>query len=352
MKYHCLISLIAALLLLGCSRETVVQVPVDFDATEQAFEDLVASIELLPLHGTPESRMGYAPGLYTADGNWFLLQRDPMPEPDFRRCKLYRYDSEGHFLNAIGRKGERLDEIFDIQGIQFRDGHIVVFSLEPAGGGQKAITYDYEGNVLDARHYPFAGGQSLQLPDGILTYYGHGDRHGREGRLMLYSEEGLPRQAFLTERTAAMNFQPSADVLCPTEDGIVVLDTFSDTLWRYNAGQLKPFIAFDMGPYTIDDEFFATSDMREAAQRLFKGAYAMVNRYLDGGGSRLVELSVQTADRKRSWLYGHNDGSGWHWFRACAPYAGSFQLLAGRQACCLLEPEKDNYVIARITFSK
>ena len=358
----------------GCGRKAVEAVPVNFEATESDFESLVASIDLLPLRQSPP--LGFAPGLYAEGGDWFLLERDPMAEPDFRNHRLLRFDASGRFLNAIGQKGDRLDEIFRIDNLQFCGGNVVVFSLEPAGGGEKAIVYDFAGNVLEAHHYEFAGNQSLLLGDGILTYYGHGDRHGREGRLMRFSEEGLKRQAFLTDRTAAMNFQPDGDVFCPTDRGVVVIDTFSDTLRRYNAGTLKPFLALDFGAYDLGDEFFSIEDMRESARYLFACPYAMVNRYMECRDVRLIELSVQNADRKRSWLYGYDDGTRWRWFRPGVPFEGAFRLLDGRQAVCLLDsaglsrvsgtlrarlanPEvlntiapEDHYVIARITFAE
>lgn len=364
------------LLLAGCGQEAVEVVAVNFEATEADFESQVASIELLPLQRDPQLRMGYAPSLYAFGDDWLLLERDPMAEPDFRTCKLYRYDNEGRFLNAIGRKGDRLDELFRIDNLQFRDGNVIVFSLEPAGGGEKVITYDAAGHVLSAQHFDFAGGQSLLLEDGILTYYGHGDRHGREGRLMRYSEEGLQRQAFLTERTAPINVKSQADVLYPTDKGVVVIDTFSDTLWCYNAGKLQPYLVMDLGAYSMGDEFFAIEDMRDGAKFFRSSQFAMVNRYLENGTSRLIELSVQTTDRKRNCLYGYNGGSGWRWFRPAAPFEGAIQLLDGPQALCLLEPAQlpvmsdslrsritnpevlsgivpeDNYVIARISFTE
>lgn len=366
--------LVTAAILAGCGQKAAEAVAVNFEASKQDFEAQVASIELLPLRQSPQ--LGFAPGLYAASDNWFLLEMDPMAEPDFRNHQLLRFDADGRFQNTVGQKGERLDEIFRIDKLQFRDGKIVVFSLEPAGGGEKAIIYDYAGNVLDARHYEFAGTQSLLLDDGVLTYYGHGNRHGREGRLMHYSAEGLTQQAFLTERTAAVNIQPGGDVLCPTGKGVVVIDTFSDTLWRYNAGVLKPYLILDLGDYALDDEFFAIEDMRESARHLFARSYAMVNRYLENGKARLVELSVQTANRKRGWIYGYECGDGWRWFRAAAPFEGSFRQLDCQRALCLLDaanlsqmseilhsrianPEvletltpEDHYVIARITFTK
>ena len=366
---------VLALLFYGCVQERVETVPVDFDATEQDFEALVASIELMPLERDRTLRMGYAPSLYKEGDNWFLAQQDVMTDPDFRNWKVYRYDGEGHFRNAIGRKGDRLDEIFRIDNLQFRDGKLVVFSLEPAGGGEKAITFDYEGNVLNAQHFEFAGSASLLVEGGVLTYYGHGDRHGREGRLMFFSEEGLPRQSFLTERTAALKFQSNADVLCPVKDGVVVLDTYSDTLWLYKKGNLKPAVAFDTGSYAVDDDFFSLN-MRECAARLFPGPYAMIHRYITSNAARMIEYSVQSADRKRYCLYGLDQGKGCRWFRAGAPFAGSIRLLEVRQAYCLLEPielseisdslrariansgvlaeitPEDNYVIVRITFTE
>ena len=99
------------LLIAGCSQKEEV-VSVNFEATEADFESQVASIELLPLQRDPQLRMGYAPSLYAFGDDWLLLERDPKAEPDFRTCKLYRYDNEGRFLNAIGRKGDRLDELF------------------------------------------------------------------------------------------------------------------------------------------------------------------------------------------------------------------------------------------------
>lgn len=378
MKTTRLFSILAAvaLSLISCGPEVGEAVTVDFDVTQQDFEASIASIELMPLQRDSLLRLGYAPSLYTSDGDWFLVERDPTAEKDFRNYKLYRYDSKGRFLNAIGQKGKRLDEIFLIDNIQFRDASIIVFSREPQGGGEKAITYDYEGNVLGAKHFEFADGQSLLLKDGVLTYYGHGDRHGKEGRLMLYSEEGVQRKAFLTERTASMNFKSNSDVLLPTGRGVIVFDTFSNKLWCYNAGKLKPFLEFDLGDYTIDDEFFAIKDRGESYRHLSARQYAMIHRYAENEEARLVEVPVHTADKKRFCLYGFDSGNGWRWFRSEAPFEGTIQLLDGKQAIALVEPAQllsmnetlrgrlknpevlegmvpeDNYVIARITFTE
>lgn len=371
--YSLLISVLLALMPFGCAREIVEVVPVNFESSEQDFEALVSGIELLPLQPDRELRIGSSPGLYKAGDNWFLVQQDMRMDPDFRNWKIYRYDAEGHFLNAIGRKGDRLDEIFRIDNLQFRDENIIVISLEPAGGGEKAITYDYSGKVLNAQHFEFAGSASLLVDGGVLTYYGHGDRHGREGRLMFFSQEGLPRRAFLSERTAALKFQSDADVLCPVRKGVVVLDTYSDTLWLYRKGALKPAVAFDTGSYAVDEDFFSLN-MQECVRHLFPGPYALIRRFMESEDAQMVEYTVQTADRQRFCLYGFDGGHGWRWFRAGAPFAGSIRLLEGRQAYCLLEPielvylsealraritnpevlakitPEDNYVIARITF--
>lgn len=358
---------ILASMAIGCTGNKVNadgNVAVEFNNTINPLAENISSIELIPLETDSEHLVGGITDLTIAGDSYIVM--------DLINNNIFRYSADGKFLGRIGQKGNGPEEYIQINDIQYRDGNLCVFSTP-----SKLQRFSLDGNMIDSKIFPEMdlGSMSWLTDEGVLTYYGYGS--GRDSRFALIADSG--KKTFYPSEEKVLNYTPMSKIYSETGGKVYVIDSYSNVVKEYSAGEVSDGTAFDFGKYSIPESFFGFDDAFAAMETLMSSEYALLNQYLCDGDSRLVNILVQKGMEQDSY-YGLLSGGDWHWFSAGKPgqdvFAGSFKEMKDGIIYCLLEPatistfpsslkkrlsnpeilnsisEEDNCVIAKLHLTK
>ncbi|MCI1785596.1 MAG: 6-bladed beta-propeller [Bacteroidales bacterium] len=321
---------------------------------------LTSSIELVPLESDSTHLLGAEPEL-------FLFGKDYITA-DKMNCRIYRYSSDGRFLNSIGAKGNGPGEYANIADVQITGDSVFVFS-----GQGKMAEYDPEGTLISSSDTLDSGMQSYIAENGILTYYGYGS--GKDYR-MSYKKDSLFKK-FLDTEAKVLNFSPGSPVFSKTSDGdVAILDSYNPVIYKFKSGTIEPYLKFDFGKYAIQEAFFKYDDAFKAMQFLLSTDFAIMNRYFENTEYKFAEITTQSKDNTE-FSYGLAKNDSWKWFYAGKagkdPLATSFRTIDDHNTLfCIIDPaladkipdalmkkvsnpdiiknikKDDNYIIAKI----
>lgn len=348
-------------LMSGCKRPSGQEsVSVDFNAQSAGFESIVSSISLLPLENDDRHFLGSSVDMYPIDNCFLLVDRN--------NCKLYLYDDRGHFLKQLGQKGRGPGEFITIGNIQVLNQQVVVFAYPG-----RIYTYNLDGTLVSMEELSCLGEQSRVTDGGILTYHGHVKK---ENRLEFYKGDSLICK-FLPEEQHVMFYSSGTDVFFQSKNGIIVLDSYSSTIYRYHDEHCSPFLSFNMGKYSIPEEFYRFSDVGSGAMFLLSRSFALVNRYMENETMQCVEIMVRESDEKDDLIYGmREENKPWIWFSLPDALKKTARYLEKNTMVCIVSPEAilemddslreritnpsilqdikpgDNYVVANISFEE
>jgi hypothetical protein len=270
--------------------------------------------------------LGASPDLFLLDSDYLLVDR--------QNCRIYRYSSDGKFLNQIGNKGRSGNEYIDIEGVQTMEDDVIVFS-RPG----KMLRFSKDGNFLSKRNFKNKGVQSYLVKNGILTYYSYDSGHSC--RLALLRDRDTLE--FLKTKEKVMNFAGDGQVFSGDEkNGIFVLDSYSPNIYEFKNGALNNYLTFDFGKYSIPGEFYNFKDAFQSSQYLFSRNFALIHKYIENYKYKLVEIFLQKGNGPE-FHYGLNKGDKWLWFYAGKagedPLSVSFrQFDAQGRLLCVIDP--------------
>jgi hypothetical protein len=306
--------------------------------------------------------------LLEADPDLFLLGKDYITV-DITNHRIYRYSSDGKFLNSIGAKGNGPGEYANIADVQITGDTVFVFS-----GQGKMAEYDPEGTLISSSDIQNSEGlQSYIVENGILTYYGYGIVKDYR---MIYRKDGISKK-FLDNDAKIMHFISFLPIFSKTSDGgVAILDSYNPVIYKFKSGKIKPYLKFDFGKYAIQEAFFKYDDDSKAMQFLLSTDFALMNRYFENAEYKFAEITTQSKDNTE-FSYGLAKNDSWKWFYAGKagkdPFATSFKTIDDHNTLfCIIDPaladkippalmkkvsnpdiiknikKDDNYIIAKI----
>ncbi|MDR0953904.1 MAG: 6-bladed beta-propeller [Rikenellaceae bacterium] len=126
--------------------------------------DVVSEIRYIPLETTQESLIGNVSHVEVDSGLYFIS--------DQTQSKLLVFDSEGHFLNTIGRVGRGPGEYIYLYSYYLDRSRKEVGVLD--NYERKTLIYNYEGKHLRDVEYPeeiFFPRASFYSPDGVVLFH-------------------------------------------------------------------------------------------------------------------------------------------------------------------------------------
>lgn len=296
----------------------------------QAFEKFVIRVESYPLQTEKAPVVGADPQLMVlGDGSYVIKSRGKNP--------LLHFSSSGHYLNAIGSQGNGPGEYLDICNIQVKDDMVVVFSMP-----DKILYYEPSGKLVREDREGPMGTQSFLVPEGILSYYGFGS--GRDWRVSLLGDNGYQNH-YLPTKANVIHLTAGSPVFFEHNTSILFTDTYNPTIYKYENGEVSPYLTFDFGKYAIRNEFFENEDAFESMEGLLSGEFAMIQRYMENENYQLIELFIQSPSDLKD-FYGIKSNGGWLWVSAGdktdSPFFHSIQWMDDNAVYCLIEPSRLN----------
>lgn len=316
-------------MIVSCAGRTEKEtIPFRAPRTIQAFEELVVQVESCPLQTEKAPVIGADPQLMILDdGSYVVKSRGKNP--------ILHFSSTGQYLNAIGSQGNGPGEYLDICNIQVRDNMVIVFSIP-----DKILYYEPSGKLVREDRENSLGTQSFLVQEGILSYYGFGS--GRDWRVSLLGDNGYEKHYLPTE-AKVIHLTAGSPVFFEHNTSILFTDTYSPTIYKYENGEVSPYLTFDFGKYAIRDDFFENEDAFKSMEELLSGEFAMIQRYMENEKYQLVELFVQSPSDLKD-FYGIKSNRGWMWVSAgdknTSPFFHSIQWMDENAVYCLVEPSR------------
>ena len=310
-------------------------IPFRAPKTIQAFEELVIRVEAYPLQTEKAPVIGADPQLMVLDdGSYVVKSRGEN--------SILHFSSTGQYLNAIGSQGNETGECLDICSIQedicniqARNNRVITFTK-----ADEILYYEPSGKLVQEDREVPLGTQSFWVPEGILSYYGFGS--GRDWRVSLLGDNGYENH-YLPTKAKVIHLTAGSPVFFEHDSSVFFTDTYSPTIYKYENGEVSPYLTFDFGKYAIRDEFFENEDAYESMNKLLSGEFAMIQRYMENENYQLVEFFIQSPSGLKD-FYGIKSNGGWMWVSAGdkndSPFFHSIQWMDENAVYCLVEPSR------------
>lgn len=296
------------LLLTGCrNRATIITnadvetIKMDIAHSENSFIEAVSSIEMIPIETDDIHILGSNVG--------FCLLSDGFLLYDRRNMKVYRYSLDGHFLNEVGRRGNGPGEYLSLRSIQVIEDVIHIFS-----NPSTELLYSLDGVFIEEKKNVPIGFGAFRTETGLLTYYGYS---GQKKFKVVFFEEGTGQESYylaLDSKLLTIDLENDIFGALPG-GGISIIDSYSPIVYQYKEKEVRPYLAFDFGKYSIKQAFFETGDPFKSAEMLMASDYAVIGRYMEGTRHQLVQVNLFDQQKGQGECrFGLNDGNKWVWF--------------------------------------
>lgn len=321
-NYTVIISLLC--IVCGCGKQDNDVVSFREASSLDALIEHSSSVELIPLQTDGEHLLGSPVLLNVFDGGFVLS--------DIINNNIYRYSTDGSFLNRIGYEGRGPGEYTNVKSVQIIDQDVLVFS------SQKCVHYSNTGDYLSEVASQEFGEQSILYNDGFVTYWGYGV--GKGYRIGLLDSQGAFVKGQLPSEERVIHFSPNTPIFSQSGKDILITDSYSPTVLRYSDESLSPAVTVDFGKYSIPKSYFCHQNAFEAQEELLRREFALVCSYWESGKLRIIDTIVQKKGGPEKY-YAINNGNGWSWFSGGDlgkdPFAGTLKCVKDNDVYFLLD---------------
>lgn len=268
----------------------------------KAFESRIDSLRIIPLQGDSHRVLGSMLEVSVANNEYYVV--------DGPNGKIYRYSSDGSFLNQIGHKGKSAKEYLTIQNIQVSGDTITVFSFPG-----RVIRFLKDGRYIESDSYKELGRQSWLNNKQVLTYYGY--QSNKKHRYVVI-DKGRERYRALKTTGRVMMYESMDPIFFEVNETVLMLDSYSNVVYSVTATSCEPYLVFDFGRYSIPLDFFHAADIYTGAEMLLNSEFAYINRYVENNGYKVVVVVVQKPDNVKV-IYGISTAGRWNWYDLGSP---------------------------------
>ena len=306
------------------------------------FVEAISEIELIPLstsevnmlrteiyckHGNcpvPEFTVhSQGPELIVADDSYILA--DPGQD------RIYRYSSDGRYINTIGHIEEGKEIM---KNAQLRNGNLYTY-IYP----DKMRVYDLDGRLTASEGIADIGQGGWSVDEGVLTWYGYGS--GRPGRLGLWN--GDDSTSFLPTEAKVISMNLGLPQFTQDKDEVYFIDGTHSTVLGYHKGNISSHLDIDLGEYDIPESYYKHDDAFAAYDEMMSKPFGLIERYHKDGRNGFAEIFIQTPEGNVSEYVGIFRGNRWTWFSPGTtnvhPFVNSFRAIEGKTLYCILNPD-------------
>lgn len=256
-KYSIYIFVIVILLCNACKRENesqvdnVIPIKIDGNFYVDKFSNLFSDVQYVALEETRNSIVGTVSRLEITKGGDLVVF-------DARAGAVFRFASDGKFLNNIGFRGSG-----DMEYISPRDMKYDPFSdkvLVWDSAKRTILTYDLDGKAVSKIQLPwviFTFG--IIDEEHLICYMNNGeDIRGREmgTNYKIIRRDGLIEKEFGKYGIEKAGFYPpSENTFCFQLDRCLCFPPYSSTLFAIDGDSLNAIATFDLFDHTIPQEW-------------------------------------------------------------------------------------------------
>lgn len=311
-------------ILSGCT-ESSDRITFEENSSLSPFEKLVSEITIVPLEDDDTHLLGDSPNLFVSEDGFILS--------DAFNPRIYRYASDGRFMNIIGASGRGPTEYIGIDGVQILGDEAIVYS--PLG---EVLTYKTDGTFVERTSEKDLGDKTWKVGNGYLTYNGYGSVSGYKAAFISDGETTY----FMPSDAKVLHLAPRYNIFCEVQDGVTFIDSYTNDIYLFSQGEISEYRKFDFGKFTLPDDFYEFKDSFAAAEMMMSRAFAIIQTYQESGNKTFVDVMIQSPE-KASRYYGIAVGSKWNWFSFGDEqdvFAGAATVLDNGILYCVLDPSK------------
>lgn len=296
--------LIISLLAFACNNSSnndplLVSMPLDKQATYVAAEEIISDIDILPLT--------YPDNVLLSDDNTVKFNNDIILIIDrLHSSSMHIFNRDGSYRATIAAKGRGPGEYLDMASVQLLDNEIMVYS----NLRKSAFFYDYEGKFIAQKELSHTPYNLYKTADGYWGYMGYGNGQMAE-RVVKMSPDGEVTEKLHPTDANILSMMEIEDVFVPSENGLLLRETFSNGIYAFTHSGAKQIANFDFGKYSIPTNYYTQSSPMEAAEALLESDFATINQLFANKNTIAIYIECNTnsnPDNKfDSFAYGHEN---------------------------------------------
>lgn len=242
------ILLVALMVLVSCSSATVEEkMMVSVDPTEKrvaTLDEAFADVNIVRLDDS-DVLLGRVNHLQVYKGDIYVLTGS-------KTNGVYRFDSNGQFLNTIGFRGDGPGEYGNIQSFAFADDTILVMDNDK----MSVHSYSTKGEYLSTVKTGLTMFDILPLSSGDFMLYAGNTMEGERKKLLVFGADGVQKQGYLSVDAAQAEFLNIMPQKVFTKDGLF-LEPFSYTVHQVTNEEVSPFVDLNFGKYDLSEKELA-----------------------------------------------------------------------------------------------
>jgi hypothetical protein len=242
------------------------------------------SIRLVPLETKDNILLGGELQLKIVNNEFFLLDMQNQ------KCVL-RFDSEGKFLNKIGKYGRGPQEYNPLGDFSIHGDTIDFLS-----GSQKPtiIGYRRNGNFLYSKTFDIYSLVFEKIKSGYVFYRGYGRFSSSTSlfRINITDDNGNIQSSYLKDDTQ-LEIPVMENNFSRFDNLIYFHEAFNNSVYVLNSGILEKTYTLDFETYSIPDAFYKTG--MKGFEMLHKNGFATIKNYF---GNNKMDFFVFVVQKK------------------------------------------------------
>ena len=243
-----------------------VSMPLDKQSTFLGVEEIISDIKILPLT--------YPESVLLSDDNMVKFNNNVILIIDRLHSKsIHIFNKDGSYRATIAANGRGPGEYLDMASIQLLDNEIMVYSHLR----QSVLLYDYDGKFVAQKELSHTPYNIYKTADGWWGYMGYGNGQMKE-RIVRMNADGEITEKLHPTDANILSMMEIEDVFVPSENGLLLRETFSNEIFAFTHSGAKQIANFDFGKYSIPTNYYTQSSPMEAAEALFESDFATINQ--------------------------------------------------------------------------
>lgn len=299
-------SLIVYLFIASCSKShnesvPMIYMPLDKSSTFIEMEELISSVEILPL-SYPDEVILSDDNLVKANDN-IIIFVDRLHSK-----KIHIFNKDGGYRATLAAEGRGPEDYLDMASTQIVDNKIMVYSYHK----KSALFYDFDRKFIDHSELSFIPYNLYKTDSCYWGYTGYGNGQMAE-RVVRMNLDGEIVKKYLPTEDNILPTTELEDIFIPSNYGLLFRESISNKIYTIGETGAELFACFDFGKYTIPSNFYTQSSAMEAADLLFKSDFAVINQIVANGNTVVTTIDGVTASDSEKILHAIAcyDGSKW-----------------------------------------
>lgn len=274
------------------TNKDVIRIDMQQNAGEQAIENRIKAIRIVPLETNEESLISQIRKIKQMDSQWYVLEYNDSP--------IKRFDSDGRFLNTIGQKGQGPGEFVQISdfAVSRNANDISIFAWN---GNKKCIRMDSNNRLLSETDMLFPFTECYRMSDSdYLLHLNNGVVADQKTHYLYRINDNYEiKEAYFPKKAPhdiMYSFEQTYFATGSNND-ILYLREYNDTVYSINpSGGIAAKYHLDFGKVWYSERFlsdFHERNFMEIHQELNRRGYPKFIAYSENPDYLCVKYTRQ-----------------------------------------------------------